>query len=323
MSKPWSRPRTECTASLLRFDMDQARVHGVGDKVSGAVPLATVNADRGSWSDPHQHSCHEDNDGGGKRHPLRKHHFLPSQRLHESIFLYRCCGLNKDDYPPLMAARRPSGFIEPCLPSKVVRPSGSGWLHEIKFDGYRLMVRRDGPRVRCFTRNGYDWAKRFPTIVAAAHRIKASRFLIDGEVVILRNDGTSDFRALRSRRRGHEAVLYDFDLIEQDDDDLRDLPLIERKQRLKKLIGKARHAILFTEHLIGDGAAMFRHVSSMGLEGIVSKRTDAPYRRGSIPKTRRAMRCAGRVRKNGARANQQATVWGPIWGLTCPLRGII
>ena len=77
VSKPWSRPRTECTASLLRFDMDQARVHGVGDKVSGAVPLATVNADRGSWSDPHQHSCHEDNDGGGKRHPLRKHHFLP------------------------------------------------------------------------------------------------------------------------------------------------------------------------------------------------------------------------------------------------------
>ena len=97
-----------------------------------------------------------------------------------------------------MAVRRPSGFIEPCLPSKVVRPpSGSGWLHEIKFDGYRLMVRRDGPRIRCFTRNGYDWANRFPTIVAAAHRIKASRFLIDGEVVIVRNDGTSDFRALR------------------------------------------------------------------------------------------------------------------------------
>ena len=150
-----------------------------------------------------------------------------------------------------MAVRHPSGFIAPCLPSKVVRPpSGSLWLHEIKFDGYRLMVRRDArPRVRCFTRNGYDWAHRSPAIVAAANRIKASTFLIDGEVVIVRNDGTSDFRALRSRRRGHEAVLYAFDLIEQDGDDLRDLPLIERKQRLKKLIGKARHAILFTEHL--------------------------------------------------------------------------
>ncbi|MET0705286.1 MAG: DNA ligase [Tardiphaga sp.] len=178
--------------------------------------------------------------------------------------------------------RHPSGFVEPCLPSKVVRPpSGSLWLHEIKFDGYRLMVRRDGPRIRCFTRNGYDWARRFPAIVAAAHRIKASRFLIDGEVVIVRDDGTSDFRALRHRRRGHEAVLYAFDLLELDGDDLRDLPLIERKGRLKKLIGiKARHAILFTEHLMGDGATMFRHVSSMGLEGIVSKRTDAPYRSG-------------------------------------------
>jgi len=126
-------------------------------------------------------------------------------------------------YPSAMP--RPSGFVAPCLPSKVVRPpSGSLWLHEIKFDGYRLMVRRDGPRVRCFTRNGHDWARRFPTIVAAAHRIKASRFLIDGEAVIVRDDGTSDFHALRSRRRGHEAVLYAFDLLELDGDDLRDLP---------------------------------------------------------------------------------------------------
>ena len=76
-------------------------------------------------------------------------------------------------------------------------------------------------------------------------------------------------------------MLYAFDLLELDGDDLRDLPLIERKGRLKKLIViKARHAILFTEHLMGDGATMFRHVSSMGLEGIVSKRTDAPYRGG-------------------------------------------
>ena len=150
-----------------------------------------------------------------------------------------------------MAVRHPSGFIAPCLPSKVVRPpSGSLWLHEIKFDGYPLMVRRDArPRVRCFTRNGYDWAKRFPAIVAAANRIKASTFLIDGEVVIVRNDGTSDFRALRSRRRGHEAVLYTFDLLELDGDDLRDLPLIERKRRLKKLIGKACHPV----HRASDG----------------------------------------------------------------------
>ena len=109
-------------------------------------------------------------------------------------------------------------------------------LHRI----YRLMVRRDGARVRCFTRNGHDWADRFPAIVDAALRIKASSFLIDGEAVIARDDGTPDFHALRGRRRGHEAVLYAFDLIEHDGDDLRDLPLIDRKRRLAELIGKAK-----------------------------------------------------------------------------------
>jgi hypothetical protein len=115
-------------------------------------------------------------------------------------------------YPPAMVMQRPSGFIEPCLPSKAVRPpTGPLCVHEIKHDGYRLMVRRDGLRVRCFTRNGHDWADRFPAIVEAAAHLKAQSFLIDGEAVIVRDDGTPDFRALRSRR--HEAVLFAFDLI--------------------------------------------------------------------------------------------------------------
>jgi ATP-dependent DNA ligase len=182
-----------------------------------------------------------------------------------------------------MIVRRPSGFIEPCQPSKVARPpSGPLWVHGIKHDGYRLMVRRDGERVRCFTRNGHDWADRFPAIVDAADRIKAQSFLIDGEAVIARDDGTPDFHALRSQRRGHEAVLFAFDLIEHDGNDLRDLPLIDRKWRLGKLIGKAKkwRAIQFVDHLTGDGEAVFEHVCRMGLEGIVSKRTDAPYRSG-------------------------------------------
>ncbi len=119
-------------------------------------------------------------------------------------------------------------------------PTGPLWVHEIKHDGYRLMVRRDGARVRCFTRNGHDWADRFPAIAEAASKIPASSFLIDGEAVIARDDGTSDFRALRSKRRGHEAVLFAFDLIEHEGEDLRDLPLIERKRRLNKLLGRAK-----------------------------------------------------------------------------------
>jgi bifunctional non-homologous end joining protein LigD len=125
------------------------------------------------------------------------------------------------------ASRRPSGFVEPCRPSRAARPpSGPLWVHEIKHDGYRLMVRRDGARVRCFTGNGHDWADRFTSIVDAALRIKASSFLIDGEVVIARDDGTPDFNALRSKRRGHEAVLFAFDLIGHDGNDLRDLPVV-------------------------------------------------------------------------------------------------
>ena len=106
-------------------------------------------------------------------------------------------------------------------------------------------------------------------------------FLIDGEAVVARDDGTSDFHALRSKHRGSEAVLFAFDLIELDGDDLRGLPLIERKRRLARLIGKSnRHAIRYSEHLTDDGPTVFEHVCRMGLEGIVSKRIDAPYRSG-------------------------------------------
>ena len=134
----------------------------------------------------------------------------------------------------------PSGFIKPCLPSKVSRrlPARSG-VHEIKHDGYRLIVRRVGLRVRCFTRNGNNWADRFPSIVEVA-RLEAHSFLIDGEVVVVREDGAPDFHALRIKHRGPEAALYAFDLLEHNGADLRDLPLIERKQRLARLLGRAK-----------------------------------------------------------------------------------
>jgi bifunctional non-homologous end joining protein LigD len=107
----------------------------------------------------------------------------------------------------MVQRRRPSGFVEPCLPSKVARPpSGPLWVHEIEHDGYRLMVRRDGSRVRCFTRNGHDWADRFPAVVVAALRITAASFLIDSEAVITRDDGTPDFHALRSDHQADGGI---------------------------------------------------------------------------------------------------------------------
>jgi bifunctional non-homologous end joining protein LigD len=179
------------------------------------------------------------------------------------------------------ADRRPSGFVEPCRPSKAsAPPSGPEWVHEIKHDGFRLLVRREGPRVRCFTRGGYDWADRFPAIVEAASRFRAQSFLIDGEVIVCRPDGLSDFDALRYRRSAHIPTLVAFDLIHLQDDDLRDQPLVKRKQRLAKLLGNGGRAITYNEHLEHDGPAVFHHVCRMGLEGIVSKRLDAPYRSG-------------------------------------------
>src|SRR3954471_10567700 len=112
-------------------------------------------------------------------------------------------------------ARNPVGFIQPCRPTKAIHPpSGPLWIHEIKHDGFRLLVRREGSRVRCFTRGGHNWADRFPAIVAAARAIKAQSFLLDGEAIVCGPDGRADFEALRSRRRDSDVILFAFDLIE-------------------------------------------------------------------------------------------------------------
>src|SRR5215212_6420234 len=133
----------------------------------------------------------------------------------------RICGVLRLSSRPMLrrvADRRPSGFVEPCRPSKATAPpSGPEWVHEIKHDGFRLLVRREGPRVRCFTRGGFDWADRFPAIVEAGSRLRAQSFLIDGEVIVCRADGLSDFDALRYRRAGHSATLVAFDLIQLQD----------------------------------------------------------------------------------------------------------
>jgi ATP-dependent DNA ligase len=142
------------------------------------------------------------------------------------------------------------------------------------------MVRREGSRVRLWTRGGHDWADRFPRIVEAASRLRAPSFLIDGEAVVCRDDGVSDFDALRSRRHDDDVTLIAFDLIEWQGDDLRNQKLIDRKTRLAKVLARGGAAIQFNEHLAHDGPAVFEHACRLGLEGIVSKRMDSPYRSG-------------------------------------------
>src|SRR5262249_12625924 len=118
-----------------------------------------------------------------------------------------------------MRSRRltPIGFVAPCLPTPVAAPpSGPGWLHEVKHDGFRIMVRRDGDRVRPFTRNGHDWAEHYPAITAAAAGLRARSFLIDGEAVVPDAQGLASFELLRVRARGTQAFVWAFDLIELD-----------------------------------------------------------------------------------------------------------
>src|SRR5215510_7705935 len=150
--------------------------------------------------------------------------------------------------------RFPAGFVVPAQPIKASKPpSGADWVHEIKHDGYRLIVRRDGPTVRLYTRNAYDWTAGLPAIAAAAERIKAKSFTIDGEAVVLGPDGLSRFEELRRREAARTAILYAFDLIEHDGEDLRNLPFLERKAALARLLRGGDARILFNEHVAGDG----------------------------------------------------------------------
>jgi bifunctional non-homologous end joining protein LigD len=174
-----------------------------------------------------------------------------------------------------------SGFVPPCIPTRAYRvPSGPGWVHEIKHDGYRLQVRRDGDQVRLFTRRGYDWSNRYPAIAVTATLLRARSFTLDGEAVVCGPDGVAVFDALHRRGTVTEAMLYAFDLLELDSEDLRGMPLGDRKKRLARLLSGRRLGIVLSDHTDEDGATIFRQACRMGLEGIVSKRLSAPYRSG-------------------------------------------
>jgi bifunctional non-homologous end joining protein LigD len=125
--------------------------------------------------------------------------------------------------------RLPAGFIIPAESVMASKPpSAPEWVHEIKHDGYRMIARQGGPKVRLYSRNGNNWTARLPAIAAAVQRIKAKSFTIDGEAVVVGPDGLSRFDELRRREAAHKAILYAFDLVEQDGDDLRNLPFLDR-----------------------------------------------------------------------------------------------
>jgi bifunctional non-homologous end joining protein LigD len=178
----------------------------------------------------------------------------------------------------------PAGFIAPCLPTKAQSPpSGPLWWHEIKHDGFRVIARKDGKRVRLYSRPGNDLTYRFPLIVETVARLRSRSCIIDGEAVVCDGNGIVSFDHIRYRRHDSSAFLYAFDLIELNGDDLRRDALAARKATLANIVAKAGHGIWFNDHIEEDGVIVFRHACKLGLEGIVSKRKDSPYRSGRSP----------------------------------------
>lgn len=176
-------------------------------------------------------------------------------------------------------------FVDPQLATLVDKaPSGARWVHEIKFDGYRLEVRLEDGEVRLLTRTGLDWTARFGSKLAEAFKaLPASNALIDGELVVEAGNGASNFSTLQadlSEERSDRFLFYAFDLLFLDGEDLRKKPLVERKAALAKLLAGVPDPLRYSEHFDEDGDVMLRHACRLSLEGLVSKLADAPYRSG-------------------------------------------
>jgi bifunctional non-homologous end joining protein LigD len=176
-------------------------------------------------------------------------------------------------------------FVEPTLATLATKPpDDERWLHEIKFDGYRLQARIEAGRVKLLTRSGLDWTKKFGReIVSAFQDLPVGTALIDGELVVETSAGASDFSSLQndlSEERTDRFTFYAFDLIHLDGYDLRSLPLIERKAMLERLAAETGDPIRYSGHFDESGATVLSHACRLGLEGIVSKLRDSPYRSG-------------------------------------------
>ncbi|MBD9651981.1 ATP-dependent DNA ligase [Ensifer sp. ENS09] len=192
-------------------------------------------------------------------------------------------------------------LVEPCVATLVDKPpKGPEWAFEVKWDGYRLAIHVGPVEVRAITRGGYDWTKKFGSIVAEARELGHASMIIDGEAVVLDQQGRSDFgllqRAVGRRPSAHdvsEIIFFAFDLLYLDGRDLRKLPLSERRRLLEPIVAGRTGAIRFSEEVEADGAAFFQVACEHGLEGIVAKRRDKPYRSGRQPEWLK-IKCARR-----------------------------
>lgn len=177
-------------------------------------------------------------------------------------------------------------FVSPCLATLAnAPPDGATWVHEIKFDGYRLEARLSRGSVKLLTRTGLDWTARFPAVAKALKGLKVASALIDGEVVVETEAGVTSFvRLLEALEAGRseDMVFMAFDLLHLNGVDVTPAPLAERKALLKAVLEHGRRSprLRYSEHFARDGATVLREACALGLEGIISKRADLSYRSG-------------------------------------------
>jgi bifunctional non-homologous end joining protein LigD len=176
-------------------------------------------------------------------------------------------------------------FVAPQLATLVTAPPpGDDWLHEMKFDGYRILCRIAARRATLWSRNAHDWTARFPGIAGAAARLPVREALLDGEIAVLLPNGTTSFQALQNALSGGDQgrlVYFVFDLLHLDGQNLTGAALEARKAALEKLLRSLRNgSIRYSSHVVGKGDAFFRRACRLSLEGIVSKRRDRPYEPG-------------------------------------------
>jgi DNA ligase D-like protein (predicted ligase) len=176
-------------------------------------------------------------------------------------------------------------WIKPQLTQLVeTAPDGDQWLHEIKYDGFRMHARLDRGEVQLLTRNGLDWTTKYPQIARAVASLPARQAYLDGELCGVRPDGITSFSMIQlASDAGNAAglVFFLFDLLHLDGEDLTARPLIERKERLAGLLAQAGSPLHFSDHQTGLGPAFYEKACPLGVEGIVSKRADAAYAPGN------------------------------------------
>lgn len=199
------------------------------------------------------------------------------------------------------------GFIEPALASSIGKPpAGDRWVHEVKFDGYRVQLHIHASSIKIYTRNGHDWTDRFKIVANDAWHLNVQSAIIDGEIVVPNQNGTTDFsqlqNALRASKPSDKLAMYAFDLLHLDGSDLRALPLIERKALLKKVVGKSR--LLYSDHFETSGAELLQHACAMDL---VPSHADGDQRSNTIQPT--SCDCRGRERN---RRSDDGEEGGPV-----------